>query len=178
MRKVLFILLPIIFLHVELEAKTSVKYMRVGETWIGYATAHLEIEYFNVSNLLLIKDSVSKLDYPLKDSIDSVSLTADIEKLRHKSNLIENSQAKDIKQFVLNVISKKEPLPCGCFYIKLDNGARVYLGKKSTQSNWFMYWDGKLYSVEQKCADLFREKYSAISVKKIQENIQSFYKEE
>lgn len=178
MNKVIFILLAVIFLHLDSGAKPSIKSLRIGETWTEYATAHLEVEYYCESDLLLLKDSVMKSNYPLKDSIDAVSFITDLKSLIHKNCLIKNSEAKDENQQALDVISKKEHLPSGCFYIECTNGVCVYLGRMSALSDWFIYWDGVIYSVEQECADSFRDKYAAISLRKIREDIQNFVKEE
>lgn len=169
-----------IFLHMNIMAKVSLKSVTIGEEWIGFATYNLEVKYHCASERLLVIDSRSKNSSPiyLKDSIDAVSFINDIKALKYDSCLIEDSQGKDEVQIALDTISKKKRITTGGYYLEFSNGEYIYLGRKSCNSVWFMYWNGKLFSVDEDRVDSFRQKYTAINWNKVAEDIRSRYNED
>ena len=172
MKKLLFILLTITLINIDITAQTSLKSVKIGELWIEYGIMKLEVGYVNISDSLLIRNSVYKSEeYPLKDTIDAVSFVADLQYLKQKSHLIKKSKATEFKQFALDVINKKQPIAQGCFLMEFSHDVFVYLGRKYPESDYFLYWDSVIYSVNKKRAESFYNRNCAISSKKLAEEI-------
>ena len=180
MIKFVYILFTMLFLHMDLIAQVHLKSVTIGEEWSEYATYHLEVEYYCKSELLLLKDNSLKERYPcpLKDSIDAVSFFKDLKALRHDSCMIDDSQVKDEVQIVLDTINGKKRITKGCFYVEFSNGEYACLWQKPEESVWFMYWNGKIFSVDQDSADDFRWKYGAINWKAVADIIRSWNNED
>lgn len=174
MKRALFILLSLISFSLYVTAATPIKTVIIGEMWVDYGIAYLDVKYHCVSDLLLINESPKLKNYPLKDTIDAKSLYAELKNIKQKSCLINTSRDKLDKQLNFDIKRIKKKVPTYGTYIKFVDGRCIYFGPGLSQSDWILYWKGKLYSVKEKFADAFRNKFTAISVEKIHKDIMEF----